>query len=166
MISNIHKIEKNGNINIIKFERTALNISELSTKSISEIKIQETSTIQILKCLLRKNITNHNCSYKENENNKDLKIEANKRFWMPIFIPLIGLIACFLLSGRKEKKFSSFQKYIYFFIGFFILICSEITVRYSGTSLNHTTIYYLIPIILLPLVYIFLIRAFKYENLN
>ena len=163
---NIQKIEKNGNINIIKFERTALNISELSTKSISEIKIQETSTIQILKCLLRKNITNHNCSYKENENNKDLKIEANKRFGMPIFIPLIGLIACFLLSGRKEKKFSSFQKYIYFFIGFFILICSEITVRYSGTSLNHTTIYYLIPIILLPLVYIFLIRAFKYENLN
>ena len=85
---------------------------------------------------------------------------------MPIFIPLIGLIACFLLSGRKEKKFSIFQKYIFFFIGFLILICSEITVRYSGISINHTTIYYLIPIILLPLVYIFLMRAFKYENLN
>ena len=163
---NIQKIEKNGNINIIKFERTSLNLSELSTKSISEIKIQETSTIQILKCVLRKNITNHNCSYKENENNKDLKIEVNKRFGMPIFIPLIGLIACFLLSGRKEKKFSIFQKYIFFFIGFLILICSEITVRYSGISINHTTIYYLIPIILLPLVYIFLMRAFKYENLN
>ena len=39
-------------------------------------------------------------------------------------------------------------------------------VRYSGLSYNYAAIYYLIPIILLPLFYLNLIRKFKYENLN
>ena len=94
------------------------------------------------------------------------KIEFNRRFGMPIFIPLIALISCFLLLSRNEKKISGFYKYIFFFIGFVILVGSEITVRYSGTSLNHAAIYYLIPIGLIPFVYLSLIRTFKYENLN
>ena len=58
------------------------------------------------------------------------------------------------------------NKYLYFIIGFAILIASEITVRYSGNSINHAALYYSIPIILLPLIYLYLIRVFKYENLN
>ena len=85
---------------------------------------------------------------------------------MPIFIPIISLIACFLLSSRKDKKRFVLNKYILFFIGFVILVSSEIAVRYSGNSWNHTAIYYLLPIGLLPFVYFFLIRTFKYENLN
>ena len=85
---------------------------------------------------------------------------------MSFFIPLISLITCFLLSSSKEKKYYTLDKYIYFFIGFVILVSSEITVRYSGISINHTVIYYSIPIGLLPLVYFFLIRKFKYENIG
>ena len=94
------------------------------------------------------------------------KIEINKRFGMPIFIPLIALITCLLLSSRNEKKISGYYKYFYFFIGVVIIISAEITVRYSGNSINHTAIYYSIPIGLLPLIYLYLIRTFKYENLN
>ena len=43
---------------------------------------------------------------------------------------------------------------------------AAITVRYSGISFKHTTIYYLLPVSLLPFIYIFIIRTFKYENLN
>ena len=85
---------------------------------------------------------------------------------MPFFIPLISLVSCFLLTSRKDKKNFSIYKYICFFIGFVILVGSEITVRYSGISWNHAAIYYLIPIVLIPLVYLSLIRAFKYENLS
>ena len=73
---------------------------------------------------------------------------------------------CFLLSTRKDKKISPYKKYIFFSINFILLITSEITVRYSGNSLNHTIIYYVIPIIFLPITYLFLLRSFKYENLN
>ena len=85
---------------------------------------------------------------------------------MPLFIPLLGLITCFLLYSRKEKKIFPFYKYIYFAIGFVILVSSEITVRYSGISLQHSLLYYLIPICLLPIVYLLLVRTFKYENLT
>ena len=55
---------------------------------------------------------------------------------------------------------------LYKMFPFVILASSEIAVRYSGNSWNHTAIYYLLPIGLLPFVYFFLIRAFKYENLD
>ena len=94
------------------------------------------------------------------------KIEINKRFGMPFFIPLIALVCCFLLASRKDTKMYNFNKYIYFFICFLILALAEIIVRYSGTSWNHTLIYYLIPVIMSPLIYFALIRTFKYENLS
>ena len=48
---NIQKMSKDGSVNIIKFEKTTLNLSGLSTKSITEPKVQETSSLQILNCL-------------------------------------------------------------------------------------------------------------------
>ena len=163
---NIQKLESDGNVSIVKFEKTTLNLSGLSTKTISETKIQETSTLDITQCIQGKIINTHNCNYQDEKSMKDSRIEMNKRFGIPFFIPLIGLITCFLLSPRRERKNSTTYKYIYFFIGFALLVCSEITVRYSGNSWNHTFIYYLIPIGLLPLVYLRLIKQFKYENLR
>ena len=162
---NIQKAESGSNLSIIKFEKTTLNLKGLSTKTTSAVKIQETSTLRLVNCILDKNILGFSCS-RNKQNLKQSKIEFNKRFGMPIFLPLIALISCFLLVSRKEKKMSGAYKYIYFFIGFVILVFSEITVRYSGNSLNHAAFYYLIPTVLLPLVYLTLIKTFKYENLN
>ena len=112
---------------------------------------------------MNENLFMHNCTQ---GHLKDISIELNKRFGMPFFIPLIALVCCFLLTTRKESKIYFFHKYIYFLLGFIILVTSEITVRYSGISFQHTTIYYLLPVGLLPFIYILLIRTFKYENLN
>jgi len=162
---NIQKMDDEGNISLIQFEETTLNLSGLSTKTISEAKIQETSTKRLLDCLTGRNTFTHNCN--QNENNlSDAKIELNKRFGMPFFIPLIALICSFLFSSRQEKKISGLYKYIYFLIGFLILVGAEITVRYSGISFTHTLTYYLIPVVLLPIIYLYLIKTFKYENLN
>ena len=163
---NIQKLNTEGDINIINFEKTTLNFSTVTTKSITEPKIQETSTLKIFYCMKGENIKKtHNC----NEGKKSLmdnKIEFNKRFGMPIYIPLISLICSFLLSSRRDKKIYSYNKYIYFFVCFVILAMSEILVRYSGTSWNHTVVYYFLPTILLPFFYFILIRKFKYENLS
>jgi len=162
---NIQKLNEDGDVNIIQFQKTTLNLSGISTKSISEPKMQETPTVQILRCLIHNNIARHNCSGSK-KSMMDTKIEINKRFGMPMYIPLISLISCFLLTSRKDKKMFYLNKYIYFFIGVLILILAEIIVRYSGISWNHTIIYYLLPIGTAPLFYLALIRAFKYENLS
>ena len=162
----IQKIEANGSVNIINFDKTSINFSGLSTKSIVEPKIQETTTLKIIQCMRDKSKNKHNCG-RHREERKDVKIEMNKRFGMPMYIPMIGLVSCFLLSSRKDKKLFLFNKYIYLIIiSLLILIFAEISVRYSGLSLNHTILYYFIPIGMLPLIYISLIKKFKYENLN
>ena len=51
---NIQKLSKDGNVNIVKFQKTILNLSGISTKSILEPKMQETPTIQIFLCLQKK----------------------------------------------------------------------------------------------------------------
>ena len=162
---NIQKLNEDGDVNIIQFQKTTLSLSGIPTKSISEPKMQETPTMQILRCLTQNNTARHNCDDSK-KSMMDTKIEINKRFGMPIYIPLISLISCFLLTSRKDKKMFYLNKYIYFFIGFLILAISEIIVRYSGISWNHTIIYYLLPIGTAPLFYLALIRAFKYENLS
>ena len=168
---NIQTLEADGGVGIITFNRTVINLSGLSTKTTAEPKIQETSSIRIIQCMQEKKIYVNNCIKAKDLKEKKQhltqnKIEFNRRFGMPIFIPLVALISCFLLSSRNEKKISGFYKHIFSFIGFAILVGSEITVRYSGTSLNHAAIYYLIPVGLIPLVYFYLLRTFKYENLD
>ena len=142
-----------------------MNLGEISTKSISEPKVQETPTIQILLCLQNKNTILHNCNPTK-KTRMDTKIEINKRFGMPCYIPLLALICCFLLESRRDRKIHNLNKYIYFFVGVIILVMAEISVRYSGTSWNHTALYYLIPAGIIPLLYFALIRKFKYENLH
>ena len=163
---NIQKLNIDGDINIIKFEKTTLNFSKITTRSIIEPKIQETSTLNIFYCIRDKKIkATHNCSLTK-KSLMDNKIEFNKRFGMPIYIPLISLVCSFLLASRRDKKTYPYNKYIYFFICIVILILSEILVRYSGMSWNYTAIYYLLPMTLLAILYFSLIRKFKYENLN
>ena len=161
----IHKLSPDGDIDIIKFEKTSLNLSGISTKSISQPKMQETSTIQIIQCIRGKNVNMHNCNPTK-KTRMDILIEINKRLGMPFYIPLIGLVCCFLLGSRKDRKIYYINKYIYFFVGLTILTLAEIAVRYSGISLNYTVIYYLIPVGIVPLFYFALIRKFKYENLH
>jgi len=162
---NIQRLEEDGTIDVIKFKKTTLNLSEITTKSISEPKMQETSTIEILLCIKDKNINIHNCNL-DKKSLMDTKIEFNKRFGAPIYIPLISLLCSFLLTTRRDEKIYNYKKYIYFLIGFIILAFAEIIVRYSGISWTHSTFYYLLPIIMAPLFYLILTRTFKYENLS
>jgi len=161
---NIQKLNEDGDVNIVVFEKTTFNLSGISTKSITEPKIQETSTLKILSCAMDKSKDVHNCEQSK-KSLMDNKIELNKRFGMPIYIPLISLVCSFLLSTRRDQKIYVYNKYIYFFISFSILALSEVVVRYSGISWTHTAIYYFLPLGMLPLFYLSLIKKFKYENL-
>mgnify|MGYP001368224748 CR=1 FL=1 len=162
---NIQKLDNSGNISVINFEKTSFNLFGIATKSISQTKVQETPTVKILKCLINPFEAELNCN-PTTKTLVNLKIEINKRFGMPLFIPLLSLVCSFLLATQKGKKYYNLNKYFYFFVGFVILALAEITVRYSGISWNFAFIYYLVPIGMLPLFYLILIRKFKYENLS
>ena len=110
----------------------------MKTKSITQPKIQETSSLILMKCLFKKDLEEKllNCP------KKNLKLDAlseiNRRFGMPLYIPYVALLCSFLLISRSESKRKHLYKYFYFGIAFITLIMAEILVRYSGKSLTYS----------------------------
>jgi lipopolysaccharide export system permease protein len=167
----IHSENKFKEIQIIKFKKTELFFDNLKTKSIIYPKVQETPSTILLNCFFKK--TTHTLL----KGNKDLSCytekerievlaEINRRFGMPLYIPLLALLSSFLLITREETKVKSWYKYFYFSLAFTILITAEILVRYSGKSSTHGLFYYLLPLFCIPALYIELVRRFYYENLR
>jgi lipopolysaccharide export system permease protein len=167
----IHAENKFKEIQIIKFKKTELFFDNLKTKSIIYPKVQETSSKILLSCFFKK--TTHTLL----KSDKDLSChtkgervevlaEINRRFGMPLYIPLLALLSSFLLISRDETKVKGWYKYFYFGLAFTILVTAEILVRYSGKSLTHGLFYYLLPLFCIPVFYIELIRRFYYENLS
>ena len=156
-----------GKIKNIEFKKTELAIDSFVTRTITQPKIQETSTILLLECLFEKNnliSLRSNCPFDKNK--KDVIENLSRRMGMPIYIPLVSLFASFLLIKTKNKKFNFFNRYIYFLIGFFILIFAEIMVRYSGLSNINFIIYFLFPLLLMPIIYFILMRSMKLEHVG
>tara|TARA_X000000368_G_scaffold395125_1_gene362313 strand:+ start:372 stop:1517 length:1146 start_codon:yes stop_codon:yes gene_type:complete len=156
-----------GKIDNLNFKKTDFAIDLLRPKTIIKPKLQETFTSSLINCLSmsqnqieRKKIVN--CP--KTNIDKDIISTLLRRIGMPIYIPLISLICSFLLISNKEKKFNYLNKYIYGALGFFILVLAEILVRYSGFSQMHSLFYLLSPLILIPLVYLVLIRKLGMEN--
>jgi lipopolysaccharide export system permease protein len=156
-----------GKIKNVEFKKTELSIDSFVTRTITEPKIQETSTVLLLECLFRKNNFNiiaSNCSFDNNK--KDVIENLSRRMGMPIYIPLVSLFASFLLIKTKNKKFNFLNRYVYFLIGFFILVFAEIMVRYSGFSIVNFIIYFSFPILLMPIIYLSLIRNMISEHIG
>ena len=105
-----------------------------------------------------------NCPHNKEKN--DIRSEMNRRFGMPLYIPVVALMCSFLLVYKEENKFSFLKKYFYYFLSFVTLLVAEIVVRYSGKSLAFSLFYYLAPLISLPIIYLELLRRFYYENLR
>ena len=156
---------KSKEIQSINFKKTSLLLQGMKTKSITQPKLQETSSIILMECLFKKDMEEKllNCAKKSK---LDALSEFNRRFGMPLYIPYVAVLCSFLLIGRNDSKRKHLYKYFYFGIAFISLVMAEILVRYSGKSLNYSLIYYLIPILSVPLLYLILFRKFFFENLR
>ena len=147
----------------IFFEKTELNITNFTSRTITEIKVQETNSLQLINCIFDIQKTNlQNCS----EDKKEAIEHISRRVIKPLYITLIALLSSFLLIYKKEKKTAFVKKYFIFFITFVILIISEILLKFSGLSKLYFFLYLLIPIILFSTIYILLIITFNKEKIS
>ena len=160
--------KKNNKINFLNFDKTEINLSSFSTKTTTFPKIQENNTLSLLNCI-KPFLDEGKASLKEFQCRAridDITAELNRRLGMPLYIPFISIIICYLLSSGKENKYFFFKKYIVFLSAFIVLVLAEIMVRYSGQSTLNSIIYYFLPPSLILFNYLILIRIFKYENLG
>ena len=179
----IQSQDNKNNIEYINFSRTELSLNNLASRTIKVPKIQEMSTINLIECLINKDISKRPDIPKKILSTSELgrkgersmrncpksgvKTEVlrnlSKRVVTPIFIPLICLISCFMLVANKTKD-KGLKKYLVFSLGFIILVTAEIIGRYSGNSYLNSILYFITPIITILITYLFLIYKLNFEK--
>ena len=159
----IQSLNQKNEIKNVLFEKTELSLSNISTRTIKQPKIQETSSVSLLTCVfnLKNSLTLINCS-------KDFKNEAvqtlSKRLGIPLYIPLISILTSFLLISKKEKAYNFLKKYMLFILSFLILIFAEIFLKYTGLSTIMAMTYFIIPVSATICFYIYLFRNIMTEK--
>ena len=155
-----------GKITNFTFEKIDFSLSKYDSKTTTYPKIQETSSHDLFNCLnlnMKKRIKEFKAKYLRCESSSigNIKQEFLKRFYKPIYIPLIGLISCFLILRSKENKnYSSFKFYIFILI-FLIIVISEISLRYSSQTESGFLFFIFFPILCLITIYLSLISKFR-----
>ena len=79
---------------------------------------------------------------------KTIKQELLKRIYLPFYLPLLALVACFLILKSKDNHEYTNFKFKLFLIGIVFLIISEVSIRYAGLDNKSNLIFILMPIIL------------------
>ena len=157
---NIITSKKNFDNEIIKFEKLNIDLSYLNTTVIKTPKIQETSTLELLKCFSIKISENKLCDKKSK---KEVIQVLNKRISAPFYIPIISLICSLLFI--KSKKFY-LNKIIIFTYSFILLLITELFVKYTGINNVILIAFILLPFILFTILYIFLSTYFSKETIK
>ena len=149
--------KKDKKINVFEFDQIDVNLSDYSSNTILVPKLQETQSHKLISCslknILREGIVdNPNCNFSLiNEINQELL----KRYYKPIYIPIIAIICCFLVILPKNNSKYNFNSRLTFFIGFLLLVFSETSLRYSTETFYSMLVYLITP-------WLFFIVAYSY----
>ena len=145
-------------INIFEFDQIDFNLAEYSTNTILTPKIQELPSPILLDCVLHilkkqkfENDSQFTCSLQIFD---EIVQELLKRFYKPLYIPIIALLCCFLIILPKNHIMYERNKKIIFLLTFVVLIISEGSLRYSTISYLSTFIYFIIPWLSFILIYL------------
>ena len=151
--------KEKSKINVFKFDQIDFNLADYSTNTILVPKVQEQPSFSLIKCVILLNdinffkeikIKNLNC---QKSFMKDAYQELFKRFYKPLYIPIIGLLCCFLIIIPKNNFNYQKNKKIIFLITFLLLIVSEASLRYSTQSNFSTALYLFLPWLIFILIF-------------
>ncbi len=158
---------------VFNFSQTEFDLTNYVTKSITHPKVQELTTFLLLRCnysfYVEKKLTRffnfRDANILCNENFvKEINQELFDRLIKPLYLFLIAVIACFLLTRYKETHKYKFHKIYIFGIGIVTIIFSEMSVNYAGKSLNNTIVFYILPLLLTLIAYLALRSKLIYKK--
>ena len=157
------KVISNNNNKLISFEfdKIDYDLSKFSSRSIKRPKIQELSSIKLIRCsasLISGKTYRDDLFSCEADKLKNFNQELYKRFIKPLYLPVLTLICCFLLTFSKENHNYALRTIKVFIYVFLILVVSEIFMRYIQESLLYLILFLGLPFIFFSLIYIFLLK--------
>ncbi len=151
---------ENSKNNIVEFDQLDVNLKILKNRTIKDPKIQETSTINLIKCSISSVFDKINC---KNNFSSEIFPTLNRRIVLPMYLPLLALISSLLLIKNKRNIFiNNLSIFGYCFI---LLLFAEIILKYTGINKFLNYIFFLTPFILSISGYFFLKLKFSNENI-
>ena len=151
---------ENNKIINLKFSESDFGLRDFATNTITQFKIQETSTIDLFRCIInlskeRKKYLYENCSTKNLDN---IYVEIMKRLLMPLYIPILVMASLLIITKPKEDLNYIKFRIVTFVIGLLIIILSEASLRFVQDELFKN-----LKIIIIIFI-IFLISYYNYLN--
>ena len=157
----------NSENEIVKFKQLNINLENLQTGTITQPKLQETSTLKLLQCMrdLVNNPVDKEVGYCKESAKKEITTVLNRRILFPLYIPIIALLCSFLLIKTQKKRNFFLNKYSIFILSFLILLYAELIVRYTGISKIISILFTFSPVVLIPIIYMSLIFKLSKESI-
>ena len=152
----IQEERKDRKISILDFDKTTLDLSQYSKKTVEYYKFNEIFFLELVKRANNKN----------DAQLSNVVGELNDRIVMPLFIPSLVLLACLLIITNKEIINNNFIKLIIFSYGILIIIISEILLNFSSKNINWGLFLYVAPILFLIINWLLLNYFLKRENIK
>ncbi len=150
---------KNNNIDSFTFSEFDFNLSGLQSNTTTYKKTQENSSISLISCF-------RNLNSDDKKNNQILKIEncsiqnlsgisqeLYKRMIIPLYIPTLVLAVLILIIISRGNLNYLKLKSLIFLLGIFIIVFSEMSLRFIVEDLNINLKIILIPIMTLIIFY-------------
>ena len=160
---------KNNKITNFKFSKSDFSLLNLETNTTTYVKMQEISTLNIVKCFdLVYNLSSFNKSKKidrcSSKNIKNFFKEFYKRLIVPFYIPILTLVPFLLLMSSKENTNYLRLKLFTFVFGLIVIIFSETTIRFVTDAYIDNFIILIFPLFLILSLYLFFLKRFKLSN--
>jgi lipopolysaccharide export LptBFGC system permease protein LptF len=152
----IQEERKDKKISILDFDKTTLDLSQYNKKTADYYKFNEFFFFELIKRFNNKDDTQLT----------NIIGERNDRIIMPLFIPSLILLACFLIITNKESINNKVLKIIIFTYGIGIIIISEILLDLSSKELYGSLFLYFAPFLFLIINWILLNYFLNRENIK
>ena len=160
---------KDGEVTNISFSKSDFSLSNIETNTTTYKKTQELSSFKLIQCIEgfykhKKSDFDLKSKYIENcslQNINNIFKEFYKRYFIPLYIPILSLIPLLLITSSKENiKYNRLRLYT-FLLGLIIIIFSETTIRLISNVTIQNIGLIITPLIILFIFYFYLFYNFK-----
>jgi len=161
----------NNKFTVFNFSKFEFNLDEFKTNTTTQIKTQENSTADLLKCISKLNYTKiffinenknnvTNCSV---ENLPNILKELYKRLIIPFYLPILILSSLSIILFSKENSNFLKMRFLVFAFGFLIILFSELSIRFINFSKINNIVLILLPAFFLIFFYTLLNLKFNHK---
>jgi lipopolysaccharide export system permease protein len=154
--------KENNKITNFTFDKINYNLEKYQSKSSGYQKLQEVPIKDLYMCIYlssKDELIRFRAEYLQckQETMSDIQQEFLKRTYKPIYLPLIALMCGLIIIRSKENNNYNKFNFFLFLLIFFILIISEISLRFASSNQGGLLFFTLFPLLLFSALYTALI---------